>query len=990
MADFAELGIRVITDGAEKSSRDLNMVERAAKRLENALAPLTNTLDILRKAMAISFVGTGVAYIMDLADRMQSLNSQLKFVTSSQQEFNLAQKELFQIAQMTRASLESTSQLYIKSSQALRDYGYAQKDILQFTETMNKAMAVGGVSAEAQASALFQLSQALGSGQLQGDEFKTIAESAPIILDVLAEYMGKSRAEVKKLASEGKLTSKLIFDAFNGSTEKINEKFKEIPLTFGGAMQQLQNAVLKFVGDLDSAHGLSGMLAQGISFLAENFATLAKALGYATAAYVAYNTVSMVSNFKNAHNGVGILAASFGSLTTMIRGATVAMMANPIGLLTTAIIGAAYVFDEFLSDTVVGASKFEATWGDVATGVWEDFKEVVSEVGDWFIEQWDKATSSAASSFDTFLGGVITVASIILEVFKSAVNGLVGLLAGAAKAAVVAWDNFPAAMEALAVAAFNGLVSLAEKGINALMTLIKAPLDLISSALRQFGGEGFDTSGFSVSLNGFKLEASKQAKSAGESISAAFADGISTDYVGSAIKGVSDYLVAAGDRVVAKRLEEEKNKQGTKPKSITNTNAGGESDKSKGGKNKKGAGKDEADKLKKELEEARREWLDFYDDLRLSMADSYTKIGIEQDKALRELNEKFSDARLKDKENLEKFEEAKKLIREKYHKEYMALAEKHVPELQFARELKEQLKEIQQLEKGGFLTGAQADKARDNTKWDIGEQTAKQAGQNAVSGYDRWKEQFDPMQGIKNEQATQLAELQSFYDQGLIQYQDFVNAKAQIDNKATQDTQNLFMGSISGFGGAIDTMLGVMRNAGQEQSGIYRTMFAMSKAFAIADSIMKIQQGIANAAAQPFPANLAAMASVASATANIVSSIQSVSLSGMAHSGIDSIPKEGTWLLDRGERVVDSRTNQDLKTFLSNQGKNTAQSGKQSVNVQIINNGTPVQAKVTSEEKDGNTQITVELLQAMQNIAKTEADKAIMNNFARAGGAFRR
>ncbi|MDP0218538.1 tape measure protein, partial [Glaesserella parasuis] len=161
---------------------------------------------------------------------------------------------------------------------ALKDYGYAQKDILQFTETMNKAMAVGGVSAEAQASALFQLSQALGSGQLQGDEFKTIAESAPIILDVLAEYMGKSRAEVKKLASEGQLTSKLIFEAFNGSTEKINQKFEQMPLSFGGAMQQMENAFMKFADEQNRTLGITENLAAGISFLAQNFEYLAGVL----------------------------------------------------------------------------------------------------------------------------------------------------------------------------------------------------------------------------------------------------------------------------------------------------------------------------------------------------------------------------------------------------------------------------------------------------------------------------------------------------------------------------------------------------------------------------------------------------------------------------------------------------------------------------------------------------------------------------------------
>ncbi|MCT8761813.1 tape measure protein, partial [Glaesserella parasuis] len=126
--------------------------------------------------------------------------------------------------------------------------------------------------------ALFQLSQALGSGQLQGDEFKTIAESAPIILDVLAEYMGKSRAEVKKLASEGQLTSKLIFDAFNGSTEKINQKFEQMPISFGGAMQQMENAFMKFVDEQNRTLGITENLAAGVSFFAQNFEYLAGVL----------------------------------------------------------------------------------------------------------------------------------------------------------------------------------------------------------------------------------------------------------------------------------------------------------------------------------------------------------------------------------------------------------------------------------------------------------------------------------------------------------------------------------------------------------------------------------------------------------------------------------------------------------------------------------------------------------------------------------------
>ncbi|MFA3238974.1 hypothetical protein KWD51_12915 [Acinetobacter baumannii] len=94
-------------------------------------------------------------------------------------------------------------------------------------------------------------------------------------------------------------------------------------------------------------------------------------------------------------------------------------------------------------------------------------------------------------------------------------------------------------------------------------------------------------------------------------------------------------------------------------------------------------------------------------------------------------------------------------------------------------------------------------------------------------------------------------------------------------------------------------------------------MFAAEKAFAIARSIMAIQTGIAEAAANPFPYNLAAMASVAASTASIVANIQSVA--GIFHGGKDYVPKEATYLLDKGERVVSPRQNQDLTSFLASQ-----------------------------------------------------------------------
>lgn len=971
MTDFATLAIKISTDGANRANNDLRSVERSSKQTEKAVDSLSLAINALKRLMALGIGIQGISGFLQMADTMQSLRTQVQFVTGSMAELNKVQQELFDISQRTSSSLESTTQLYVRTSRALKDYGVSQRQVLQFTETINKAMAVGGVGAQEQASALMQLSQALGSGRLQGDEFKTITETAPIILDVVAEYMGKSREEVKKLASEGKITSKLLFEAINGSTQKINQQFEQMPLTFGQAMQQMENAVMKFVGDLDSANGISGLLAQGVSFLAQNFALLAKAIGYATVAYVAYNAASFVSNFKQASGGVGVLAASFGYLTNMIRGTTIAMLANPLGLLAVAITGVAFAFDAFISDMEIGANTLGATWGDALIGVWNDFKNVVDKTINWFSEQWSDATTSVSDNFDSLLGVATSSFLLIHNGAKSLINSFIGLFIGGFKAIEVVWSNFPSSLENLAVIAFNSLVTIAEAGINKLIEFIKVPIEMLNTISSKLGqGHLIDTSGWRANLNGFKLVGSEEANKTAQAISTAFSEGFNFDYIGEAADSVTAYLEEVAIRTKKARLADE-SKNASLNGGSNNPLSEDKSSKNKGKKGKKG-------------EDHLKAWREHYNELERANADSWTRIALEEERSMREMLDKARKANV----GFEEIERAKNLIYERYAKERQAIAEKYIPELKYKRELEEQLKEIQQLEKGKQLNSQQANQARENVRWNSGESIAKQAGQNAVSGYERWKEQFDPMQAITNEQTAKTAELQSLYDQHLIQYQDFINAKAQIDAKATADTQNLFMESISGFGSAIDTMLGVMRNAGQEQSGIYKAMFAVSKAFAIADSIIKIQQGIANASSLPFPANLGAMATVASQTASIISTIQSTNLKGMAHSGIDNVPSEGTWLLDKGERVVDSRTNADLKTFLANQQK-TASAGKSTVNVKIINNGQPVNAQVESNETADGVELTVTLLSKMNEVANSVYSKRQAQDM-RAGGVLRR
>ena len=142
--------------------------------------------------------------------------------------------------------------------------------------------------------------------------------------------------------------------------------------------------------------------------------------------------------------------------------------------------------------------------------------------------------------------------------------------------------------------------------------------------------------------------------------------------------------------------------------------------------------------------------------------------------------------------------------------------------------------------------------------------------------------------------------------------------QSAIDEEATlqQQRQALILGGAESLFGSLADLTGTFAG---EQTALYKTMFAVQKAAAIAQSIVAIQTGIAQAAAVPWPTNLAAMASVASATAGIIGNITSVglNLSGQAHDGIMSVPSDGTWNLEKGERVLPSDTAARLDAQLS-------------------------------------------------------------------------
>lgn len=457
MSDF----VGGVGDGKEKV-KELNAeLAKTGDKAEEAAGGLGKIGTLLAGFASVSFAKS----LLDTADAMQSINSQVRQVTSSEGEYLAVQRQLLDVANSTRASLESTSSLYVSTSRALKDYGYTQQEILQFTEATNNAMTIGGVGAQQQAAALMQLSQALGSGVLQGDEFKSIAEAAPILLDTIAEYMGKSRAEIKKLGSEGQLTADVIFKAISGASEKFGEQAAKMPMTMGQALTVFSNNWQSMVSKLLNDSGAMSGIASIIKMIADNLNLV----------------VPIMAGFA-----VAVTAA-----TVQVLGLNVAMLANPFGLIAVAIGAVIGLISQFGDQIDV----FGGGWSnllDVIQAVWQAITETIGEAIGAIREWFDGLTGWLGESVGGWSALFERVMGIISSVIGASVNAYINTFATGWMLIKEAANNMPQFFANLGKAIGNVFISAIEWMVNKAIGMINSMIDFANKAASMVGISGID------------------------------------------------------------------------------------------------------------------------------------------------------------------------------------------------------------------------------------------------------------------------------------------------------------------------------------------------------------------------------------------------------------------------------------------------------------------------------------------------------------------
>ncbi len=321
-----ESHLRVVIDSrqalrdARAISTELQSIEKngdyAAKSMNGAS---TAVREFAGYMAGIVTVGAAISKM----DAYTGINNQLKLVTNSHVQLTGAMNETFAIAQRSRSSWESVTQVYQKLAMNAEAAGIAQKDIGRLTETISKGIALSGSSSEQAAAAIMQLGQSLGAGKLSGDEFNSVMENGYGVMQLLAKGMDVPIGQLKKLAGEGKLTSEVVTQALLKMSSTADAEFAKTDATIGQSLGMLSNAVTQFVGEAGKGSGAANLLSGSIQALAGNLDLIADTAVVGGVAYLTKTIVGQTIATQGAISAsVARRASMLGELESVVQATT--------------------------------------------------------------------------------------------------------------------------------------------------------------------------------------------------------------------------------------------------------------------------------------------------------------------------------------------------------------------------------------------------------------------------------------------------------------------------------------------------------------------------------------------------------------------------------------------------------------------------------------------------------------------------------------------
>lgn len=373
------------------------------------------------RGLAGAYLGIqGVRALTGLSDSMTSITARLDMMNDGLQTTEELNRMIYESAQRVGASYQQTASFISKIGILAGDAFQSSEQTVTFAEQLNKIMALSGTTSAEASGAITQLTQALASGVLRGDELNSVMEQLPMVQNVIADYMGVSKGAVRDLAAEGLITADVVKNAVLNAADYINAKFENMPVTWGRVWNRMQNAAIWALQPVLNA----------VNWLANNLSIIGPIVAGLAASFVVFQVAAHWTQIAAAAAGayhfvVNLLTIGFGVLRGSTAAASAAVMtfnstlfASPITwiiMLVGVLIGLLYAgvaaFNKLTGSSVSATGIITGTLATLAAFV---FNSVLVPIQRGF------------ASFANFLGNVFDnpVASVKLLFYDMALTVL--------------------------------------------------------------------------------------------------------------------------------------------------------------------------------------------------------------------------------------------------------------------------------------------------------------------------------------------------------------------------------------------------------------------------------------------------------------------------------------------------------------------------------------------------------------------------------------
>lgn len=283
-ADFSSLvnGVNSIAESLDNMNR---RQEEAAQKTRKTKSEFQKLIDTVRNLAVVHFAQTTGRQILELADSMTTTRARLDLMNDGLQTTAELQDMIMKSANRSRAAYSTTADAVAKMGIMAGDAFSSNEELIAFSELINKQFTIAGTSAASIDAAMLQLTQAMSSGVLRGEELNSVFEQAPTIIQAIADYLGVPIGKIREMAAEGQITSTIVKNAMLASADEINAKFAAMPMTFSQVWTIAKNIAL------EAFTPVLTLIGQGAQWIYDNWSMIAPvfwglaaaALGYAVA-----------------------------------------------------------------------------------------------------------------------------------------------------------------------------------------------------------------------------------------------------------------------------------------------------------------------------------------------------------------------------------------------------------------------------------------------------------------------------------------------------------------------------------------------------------------------------------------------------------------------------------------------------------------------------------------------------------------------------------